>query len=106
MEIAITFEQLIALGMFCVGFLGLLFGVFKFFSAQIHARISKEKADVLERIENIEENYARRTELLQMGESIKTILNDVKNEGQRVNDRMDDLFKWLMNNMGRNKKDV
>lgn len=104
MEIAFSLEQLIALGMFSIAFLGLLFGVYKFSSAQIHGRISKEKADLLERIEHIENNYARRTELLQFGESIKTILTDVKDEGRRMNERMDDLFKWLMENMGREKK--
>lgn len=96
-SIVLDFDQVVALGMFALGIMGFWFGILKFFSVQAHSRISKLEKEVKARLDHIEENYARRVELTGLIGNIRDILDEMKTEYRRVNDRMDDMFKWMVN---------
>lgn len=99
------FSLLIQFGVLCVTILGLFFSYHRWRENVTHSRIDKIKTELQDRIDHIEEHYAQRTELTNSVDSIKEILGDMKVEYRRINDRMDDMIKWMMANLSGNKND-
>lgn len=97
------FSLIIQFSVLCVTVLGLFFSYHRWRENVMHSRIDNLKSDIQDKIEHIEENYAKRSELTNSVDNVKEILTDMKGEYRRINDRMDELFKWMMENVGKNK---
>jgi len=95
----------IQFGVLCVTILGLFFSYHRWRENVMHSRIDKMKTEIQDRIDHIEENYAQRTELTNSVGSIKEMLGDMKEEYRRINDRMDDMLKWMVSNLTGKKND-
>lgn len=91
-----SFDQIVSIGMLAVAMMTFFFGVMKFFNVQTHSRMTKMKEDLDDRIENIEHNAATRTEMAQSMDAIKEMMRGMRDEQHRMATRLDDLFKWHM----------
>lgn len=87
--------QLAALFITCAG---IIFSYHKWRETVTHARIDKCKEDLEERIEGIENNYARREEFNVLAQNLKESLQSIKEEQHRMAQRFDEFFLRFIEN--------
>ena len=86
------FTDVIQLGVFLVTSLGILFSYLKWRENVMHARIDKHKDDLEDRIQHIEDNYARSEEFNALAEKLKESFQSIKEEQHRMAQRFDEFF--------------